>query len=293
MLQDSFAIYASDTCEIDTHINVWTNMKSANYIDMGLRIYRKEKFSTISVYIPYHISESDIFDLSEIMKNETVMRGIFNQKCSLTISSEESYYDVELTNCRMRVIPVQSCKPTTATNGNGTIITFTISQWSDDNIAYIRFRLPYTALSDYLSTRKPIYIEALESPIMKESYLYNFKLNESRTLPQTVLKSMNSLVGIKSIHFFLCMPDKCSIRSENSYKTRIIENEVFESYIPDKQFEKNSIAYQWYDCGMTKYTLSTFFERKYVNWISVIFYSLAVIILNIISNYLFQLLLNS
>ena len=66
MLQDSFAIYASDKCEIDVHINVWTNMKSANYIDIGLRIYKKENFNTISIYVPYCISQNDICDLSEI-----------------------------------------------------------------------------------------------------------------------------------------------------------------------------------------------------------------------------------
>ena len=288
MLQDSFAIYASDKCEIDVHINVWTNMKSTNYIDIGLRIYKKENFNTISIYVPYCISQNDICDLSEILKSETVMRGIFNQKCFITISSDENYYDVQLTDYNMRIVPIRSCVSNIANSENGTVISFAISQWSIDNIAYIRFRLPYKSLTDYLSARKPIYIEALESPIMKESYLYNFKLNESRTLPQEVLKYVNSLVVIKTTNFFLCMPDKCSISPENAHKTRIIENKIFKPYIPDKQFEKNSIAYQWCYSKTKRYTLSAFFEQKYINWVSVIFYSVAVIILNIISNFLFQ-----
>lgn len=293
MIQDSFAIYTSDKCELDVHINVWTNLKDANYIDIGLRIYKKDNFNTIGVYIPYHISQNDVFDLSDVLKNETVMRGIFNQKCSITISSIESYYDVQLTDHSMRVISIGSCINNVTNIENGTVISFVISQWSEDNIAYIRFRLPYKSLSDHLSAKKPIYIEALESPIMKESYPYNFKLNESRTLPREVLKSIDSSMSIKTINFFLCMPDKCSISPENAHKIRIIENEVFKSYIPCKQFEKNSIAYQWCYSKIKRYTISTFFEQKYINWVSVIFYSSAVIMLNIISNFLFQFISQS
>ena len=290
MLQDSFAIYASDECEIDVHINVWTNMNNANYIDVGLRINKKENFNKISIYVPYNISQNDICDLSGVLKSETVMRGIFNQKCSITISSDESYYDVQLTDYSMRIVPTKLCINDIANIENGTIISFAISEWSADNIAYIRFRLPYKSLSDYLSTKRPIYIEALESPIMKESYPYNFKLNESRTLPQEILKFVNSLAVIKTINFFLCMPDKCSISPGSAHKTRIIENKIFKPYIPDKQFEKNSIAYQWCYSKAKRYTLSTFFEQKYINWVSVIFYSSVVIILNVISNFLFQLI---
>lgn len=290
MLQDSFAIYASNKCEIDAHINVWTNMKSVHYIDIGLRIYKKENFDTISVYVPYSISQSDIFDLSEILKDETVMRGIFNQKCSITTSSIENYYDVKFSDYCMRVISISTCLNGIDIIENGTIITFAISQWSENNIAYIRFRLPYRSLSYYLENKKHKYIEALESPIMKENYLYNFKLNENRTLPKEVLKVTNNLVIIKTIKFFLCMPDKCSINSEKIHKIRIVESKIFEKYIPDKQFDKNLIAYQWRYGKSVKYTLSTFFERKYINWISVIFYSLAIILLNIISSFLFQMI---
>ncbi len=291
MLQDSFAIYASDKCEIDVHINVWTDMKSVNYIDMGFLIYKKGNFNTLNIYIPYHISQSDILDLSEILKDETVMRGIFNQKCSITISSIESYYNVKLNDYCMRVISINSCLNSIDKIENGTIITLAISQWSENNIAYIRFRLPYKSLSYYLLNKKHIYIEALESPIMKEKFLYNFKLNESRTLPKEVLKVTNNLVVIKTIEFFLCMPDKCSIRSEKIHKIRIIESEIFKPYMPDKKFEKNSITYQWSYDKNVRYTLSTFFERKYINWVSVIFYLVAIILLNVISNFLFQMII--
>lgn len=293
MIQDGFAIYTPDKCEIDVHINVWTNLKNANYIDIGLRIYKKDNFDTISVYIPYHISQNEVFDLSDVLKGETVMRGIFNQKCSITISSIESYYDVQLTDHSLRIIPIGSCIKNVTNIENGTIISFAISQWSVDNIAYIRFRLPYKSLSDHLSAKKPIYIEALESPIMKESYPYNFKLNESRTLPREVLKFIGDPMTIKTINFFLCMPDKCSISPENAHKTRIIENEVFKPYVPCKQFEKSSIAYQWRYRKTKKYTLSIFLRKKYINWVSVIFYASAVIILNIISNFFFQFILLS
>lgn len=290
MFQDSFAIYASNKCEIDMHINVWTNMRNANYIDVGLCIRKKENFNTISIYVPYRILQSDIFDLSEILKSETVMRGIFNQKCYIIISSTESYYDVKFADHCMRVSPIDSCINSISDVGDGTVITLCISQWSEDNIAYIRFRLPFKSLSHYLSSKKHIYIEALESPIMREKYPYNFKLNEARTLPKEVLKTIDNLVVIKTINFFLCVPDKCSVSSDKVHKTRIIESEIFKLYVPDKRLEKNSITYQWKYGKCVKYTLSTFLERKYINWVSVIFYSLAVILLNLISNFLFQMI---
>jgi len=118
------------------HINVWTNMKNANYIDVGLRIYKKENFNTISLYVPYRILQSDILDLSEILKSETVMRGIFNQKCSITVSSAESYYDVKFADYCMRVLSINSCTNSISNVGDGTVITLCILQWSEDNIAY-------------------------------------------------------------------------------------------------------------------------------------------------------------
>lgn len=290
MLQDSFAIYSSNKCEIDTHINIWTDMEKNNYIDIGLRIYKKDSFETISIYFPYYITQSEIFDLSEILKNETIMRGIFNQKCSITVSSVESYYDVSFESYTMRVIPISLCIDSVNALENGTIITFCISQWSNDNIAYVRFRLPYKSLFHYLSAKKHMYLDALESPIMKEKYLYNFKLNESRTLPKDVLKQIGNLAVIKTIKFFLCVPDRCSVGTDGVYKTRIIESSIFKQYIPSKQFEKNSITYQWNYGKSLRYTLSTFFERKYINWVSIIFYSFAIILLNIISNLIFKIL---
>lgn len=290
MLQDSFAVYASAICELDLHVNIWTNLKASNYIDIGLRIYKKESFGTLSVYIPYNITENDIIDLSEILKDETTMRGIFNQDFSITITSADHYYDVKLSDCSMRVFPVSACLTDVNEMGAGTILTFCISQWSNSSIAYLRFRLPYKSLSQDLSAKKHIYVEALESPIMKEKILYNFKVNESRTLPKDVLKEVNESVTIKCVNIFICVPDNCSVGTDTVYKTRIIEDGVFKGYVPDKLFEKDTDIYQWNYGKKTQYTLSTFFERRYINWISIMFYATAIVLLNLISSYFFQAL---
>lgn len=236
MLQDSFSIYENSKCEIDVHINVWTDMRKIDFIDIRLRIFKKELFDKIYIYIPYTISQCDIIDLSENLKSETVIRGILNQKCSMTI---------------------------------------------------IRFRLPYKSLSEYFSAKKHMYIEALESPIMREKYLYNFKINENRTLPKEVLPT-NNLVTIKTISFFICMPDKYIVTNDKIHKIRIIENKIFDNYIPNKQFGKKSITYQWNYHKSVQFTLSAFLERKYINWVIIAFYSSAIIILTIISNFIFK-----
>lgn len=147
MLQDSFAIYASNNCEIKMHINVWTNMEKDSYIDIGLVIYKKETFDTVSIYVPYQITSSDIFDLSQIIKEEPVMRGLFNKKCSITTSSIEDVYDVKFEDYCMKVIPKEMCLEGITKIEEGTLITLKVSQWSENNIAYIRFRLPYKSLS--------------------------------------------------------------------------------------------------------------------------------------------------
>lgn len=285
MLQDSFAVYTSDKCDLDVHINIWTNMYDINYIDIGFRIYKEDSFDWLSIYLPYPITKSDIFDLSENLKDEKTMRGIFNKNCSITISSTNNAYDVKFDEYCMKVIPAE--KYNLEMIGSGTILTFPIFEWSDDNISYIRFRLPYKSLSHYLLHKKHRYLEALESPIMKDRLLYNFKLNEKRTLPKDLLAKSINLATVKSIKIFVCVPEKYQVGTDNIYKARIVENNVFEKYIPDKLFEKNSVVYQWNYGNSKRYTLSTFFERKYINWLSILVYSSAIIVLNIISNMIF------
>ena len=291
MLQDSFAIYSSGKCELDVHINIWTDLCCCNYIDFGVRIKRVESFEGISLFIPYAVKERDFSDLIETIKTEELIRGIFNQTCELHIKSTETSYDVELNNVDMKMVPLNALKLSLDSTGGGTVASFSIKSWSKDNIAYIRFRLPYVSLSEYLSQRGHVYLGALESPIINDSYPYNLKINEKRSLPGEILIKLDGSASINSIKIFICLPEKCSIQIDNNiYKVRMIERTVFKKYIPESLIKTNSVSYQWNYPAMDYYTFSTFFERKYINWLSVSVYSVIIIALNLLSNVIYNMI---
>lgn len=293
MLQNSFAVYTSKKYELDLHINVWTDMKKTHYIDIGCRIYKNLLSATpniddFNIYIPYKFDKQDIVDLSKILKNETNLKSIFNQKCSMTIFNNKDYYDIKFADTTMRFFSINLCIKKITEINQGIIINFHIPEWGNNDTVYIRFRLPYKSLLISLLHKKHWYFEALSSPIIQEKHLYNFKINEFRTLPKQVSQNINNNFIIKTVKFFICIPDRCSIESDNIYKTRILEKDFFKTYIPIQYKKLSFHTYQWNKENKNSYIFSDFIIEKKVNFWSIVFYTLTIVLINIISNICFK-----
>lgn len=288
MLEDSFAIYASHKCDVHIHINIWTDLKYNNYIDLGFLVTKKRDFKTISVYIPYHFVDKEMQDLSEVLKTSQVMTAIFNQPCDITSSNIKLSYDVQFQNLIVKFLPLESCLYKVEKVADGTLLTFHISQWSKDNACYFRFRLPYKSLSDHLQAQKHTYLHSIESPIMNEEYIYNFKLNESRTLPEEILQNINDHATLTKINFFICVPQKCDVKNDKVYKIRIVEQNKFKTYMPQEFTKKSLVTYEWkQDKKSIKATFSAFLKRKCINFQSILLYMLIIITINTVCNLFF------
>lgn len=294
MLSDSFAVFSNQKTEMDLHINVWTDLKKINYIDFGIRVHSPLRGCVISVYTPYLLQKKNIQDLSGHFVEETLARGMFNKFCKIQTTTGNDDVDISFSEDS-----IESTETTTIVSLNKRIEVSNISNGSQIDVlldipetskkGYIIMRIPYVSLQKHVQNHKFRYIDSIESPIMKERYDFNLRINEARTLPKEVIEKI-SKSHFPVQRFFINVPATIDVAVEGLHKERMIEKNIFKDYFPSKIFLKPAISYQWTKHNEAKATCFTHFHMKKINWISVTAYLVVILLLNLLSNFVYNII---
>lgn len=296
-VNDNFAIFSDDISNkyyFDIHINDWLVYPTGNFIDFGIRIYNIFNVNTLFIYVPYKINIEDIQDLAPLFGNEKIARALTNTSAKITTSTTSPIIEIEYYGTTESIIFISSLNCSTRICENGTLITFTFndihSLLKNDN-GYIRFRIPHKSLDKIFTTKKHDYKFTFDSPIITDKYQHTIKINEFRSLPFEIRK-MFSINGrnIKKIQFFLSSTETININENICENIRLLENDLFESYIPQTFKTSKAYVYQWVK-GSSKYFSFTFkCSTNKIQLLSLLIYCLIIIFLSIIGNMLWEIL---
>lgn len=297
LADDGFAVWVvpiddkNNMCDIDLHINQWImpekKRSSVNvFVDFGIRVYSARNASKICFYAPFNIEERDCVDLSMLLQDRNIARGIFNTNCDINLNDRVGIFELNYNFHESNVLElskhIEKCS-------GGSLISFDVSsvvdKLSKDEL-YIRFRIKNKNMGEFLSKESKTlksFASLLSSPIIKEEYTYTVRVNEMRCLPDAIrYNSILQKQKTKKIILTVCMNGKFVINSSTCYKTRVLEEQLYNNYVPSGFVLNNCMVYQWLQekHAGNHYNLTTTFYKEYVNKKSLLLYALFVVLLS-------------
>ena len=306
---------SSQTCEqsgIQVHLNFW-KLPDYNALDIGIE-FPVLINGKVNIFINTQ-NKIEAKDITEILKIDTVINTVFNEfisttscpvltSCrkaertlenSLNRSSEKSLDKSSKAFCLCCLSdPIHICK-----KNSGTLVTFSISNHRCDRRCgcsrqYIRLRL-YGDGIDKIYIKDKIPASKFEYYTSKREFI-DFRLNNARSLPQSLLEDGVSYPTLNKVRCFLMVEsaEDLSLYSKNYKKVRAIEKENWSlyikaviPYIQDKDEEdffdrftakgrkkhRAILAYQWNaDDPAIDFSLFAEIKRSEVSWRTFFFF---------------------
>lgn len=296
---DAFAVFATcikenESTKCDIHINEWISSINENYIDFGIRIYEANKVKQLGVYVPFPVKKDEITDLSECMRDEKVMRGVFNANCEITQSSSSPIIKVDNKdeNLKENILKLEYGNITIRTVKSGTIILFKISSFHrvlTEDVAYIRFRLPHKSIGCLFTPISWSIKSLFESPVVKYEYNYNMKINEVRSLPfkaRTYLGT--SQPDFSQIIVAVATNEQYDVNHSDCYKVRQLEADLFSIYAPKSFPCAHAFVYQWRNLNKRHCVFNFTISQETISLKSLLGYALIVVTLSAIGSALWE-----
>jgi len=257
-----------------------TNRRSSrdtpDFIDIGLMLPLAESLDSVSIYLPFLASISDIEDISPLLSNYEVAGAIFNENLKVDPGKPEEQHCFSLIKngnelCRIRKFAKNqsniiaessliSCEE--IETGEGSVLTLKKEAFSafraSGSLAYYRFRVALEG------NDKQVFLRGIDpkDKLFKSSYekteFIDFRINEFRLLPQLVQRKIVdeqkcTALPMNRIDFLLAVnlvADITGARKE-FHKSRFLEPLLWKDYFKGNHeyvaelITRGMLVYHW------------------------------------------------
>ncbi len=257
-MNNSVYLYSSQEIVIERlHLCTWDVRGGKTRFELGIEISNDPKHQLsesfqVSVHLPFTICKENVKSLHKSLCDEKISRYIFNDIISSSDIIDEDPMRGKVLHFKERgdlaVIPAKIVE------GPTDELTF------DINPNTIKFNLYLRVLIELNETT----IAIKKKGIAKNSYIFDFKINERRNMPEELVTHINSsdLIKVRHVFLFHVVPDTYNIDfyDSNKFKSiRKIEKDVFAGYTGIKELrdtdhiilfnkESNKESYSFYTC---------------------------------------------
>lgn len=270
-MNNSFYIYSSQKVVIERlHLCTWDVRGGKARFELGIEIlndgdYKFHSPLKISVHLPFTIREKKIISLHKSLCDEKISRYIFNDIISSSDIIDEDPMRGKILHFKER--------------GNLAIIPAKIIKFSTNEVTFeinpnaIKYNLYLRVLMELDSNT--IAIE--KSGIAKKNYIFDFKINERRNMPENLVTRIKSsdLLEVNQVFLFHVVPYSYNIDFYDSNKfqsIRKIEKDVFAEYTSIKELtETDHIILFNKDTGKASYSFYTCFSREILGTKQIVF----------------------
>lgn len=301
---DGWAVWIDGDEKSTVYFNEWINPSGRNYVDVGIRMYGAQKASEVSVYIPFDVTSNEIEDLSPNLTDETILRGLFNNRCSVNDFGEKGIFEVTYGRHILNIIKFTELSFNVSKLSFGaklTINLFEIQEKITGKELYVIFRVPHKSMDRIFEKKKEMHSpvnkihEAITSPMVTEKYGYAIRINEARLLPPEIsnIETLHQQ-NLRKALISISIDENYELNDFNCYKIRHLETQLYDGYAP-QGFDCNpAINYQWVeerDADM-KAHFNFYFDisRSTVSKKSLTLYFLIVLASSLVGNTIYGLL---
>ncbi len=306
---NSFALWfkegeKEENFKADIHFNLWNIHSKKNQpisLDVGIKIYFPKGYSKVYFYIPWKIEQSDIKDLGKHLKEERMLCTVFNEDCEVTQSANSKVLHVSNSKKDLDLnIYCLDIKNDIKTENkyDGTLLSFNRPKLllDSDVTEYFRFRISNKGFKNIIKSYNNENV--LFQSAISVTEAIDFRFNDYRSLPSSLLEEIRSGVGYKigKVHFLLLTESHVDLLySSVSPTARELEKGTWKNYYSDLG-KKNIVAYHWKFASENKDKLienCIMFVKTKVgkcNIKTILIYVLMAGILSIVFDFIFKLI---
>lgn len=261
--------------KVELHFNYWSLFNgTTNYLDIGVKFSNTKNFDSIKLYLPFEKNQITYkYDLGKkICKNTELVAAIFNAHPAKIVPDQgKEIYDFYFSD-EQADEPLKFFTQISETSGTGNLEGASLTEFNQngedgcvltfpkkglfDNISleaenYFRFRIILTP--NAAQTISQIY-KAKDSAItshFEKTEMIDFRLNESRNLPEHIRGLVEKNPYLYRVHFFLIREANSEYKMSHSQysRCRILENDLWNNYLEDgdtSEKEPNQmLIYHW------------------------------------------------
>lgn len=258
-MNNSFYIYSNCKLKIvRLHICTWDIKNAKSKLELGMEIENDAEAQLkvpfqVSILLPFDLLGVEIESLHNKLCNEKYSQYIFNDIIrSSDIIDEDSKRGKVLhfkERGKLAVVPVVWKDPK-----RGNTLNLEINPSGVEDNLYVRMMIDLNADT----------MAVVKNGIAKKGYIFDFKVNESRNMPDSLVTKIKSsdLVQIRNVFLFHAVPDTYSVDfyDSNKFKSlRKLECDVFAEYTGIEELKKDEYmilfnkesqknAYSFYTC---------------------------------------------
>lgn len=258
-MNNSFYVYSNSSLTIERlHICTWDIKGTNSKMEIGMEIVNDRSSNIqgpvqISLSIPFGQKDIEVKSLHNELCEEKFSQYIFNDIIKSSDIIDEDAKRGKVLHFKGRgnlaVLPVESM-----VSQDGKILNLTINPSGVTDNIYVRLIMELNVKT----------VAIVKNGIAKKGYIFDFKINESRNMPDSLVTKIKSsdLLTVNQVFLFHAVPDSYNIDfyDSNKFKSiRKLETEVFADYtgieelrnedymiLFNKDTEKK--AYSFYTC---------------------------------------------
>ena len=299
--------------DYDVHINLWTNYNSP-ILDIGIKTKYMPQLKNIKIFIPFECSDKyKINDLgSTITKTKNILDAVFNESYDMISANIPKQTRVSGDNGELQFIIYELDKNkdiSIVKEYGGSVLTINLENkkgLNENTEYYFRLRYEDCSLNKLIESRKNYNIL---NALLTENNFIDFRLNDWRSLSDPSLVEhirdykMNEY-RLSKVNFFVMALGQLDIISQTKKSERKLENNTWNEYI-DIDDKNVIIAHQWQvkkeiieKNGETEIRYPSSFnayfklKKQWINFKTIIGYFIIILVMNLISNAIFQGIIN-
>ena len=252
---DGWAVWIDGDEKSTVYFNEWINPAGKSYVDVGIRMYGAANAKQVDIYIPFEVGKQEIKDLSPILTDEDILRGIFNNRCKVMNQDKENVFEIRYGKHLINVIRLSDGAAETRSLSAGTLLAMDLNkirgEFTADEI-YLLFRIPHKTMDAVFEKKDDMtgfvrkLHESITSPVVTVKYGYAIRINEARLLPPEIgniqaLHRQNLRKALVSIS----ISDDYELNDYSCYRIRRLEENLYRDYAPCGFDCSSAISYQW------------------------------------------------
>lgn len=251
--KDNENIEAENT-KVELHFNFWSLKKDKiNCLDIGVRLSSIGEFDSINFFLPFDSNNLNYEPGlgKTVCENAGLISAIFNcPERKIEPDHNLGFYDIDFSRNKnerpirffTQLLLESSDSPGGVTKtsesdkeNKGCILKFprTLFKFDENRDGYFRFRIRLNDEDEKsISTiNKPTW--STVTNYFEVSEIIDFRVNESRNLPDKVKKNLTDSSYLKKIHFFLIRDTRSEYKMSHSLydRCRLLESDLWDKYL--------------------------------------------------------------
>ena len=252
---DGWAVWIDGDDTSTVHINDWLNPKGKSYVDIAIRIRGVKSSKSLNVFVPFHVLNDEIEDVSLFFEDRNILKAIFSTACIVDYMKNQHTSEIAYNGKTVDIVHISTVDFKAEPLSTGTLIRVDLQElqpYLDNDEAYFIWRMPHKSLDAVFKPHVDVgnamerLRDLITTPVVSEKYSYSIRINESRLLPEGITRiGMFHRQKLKKAVVTISVDESYDLNDGGCYRIRRLEENLYKDYLPKGYKFEDVIIYQW------------------------------------------------